>query len=43
MIGREAITCLDCGERSVRSRRYAGNYCENCRPAPPNGGPDDRD
>jgi hypothetical protein len=30
MIGREGITCLDCGERFVRARGYVGQYCEDC-------------
>jgi len=32
MIGREGITCIDCGECFVRARGYVGEYCETCRP-----------
>jgi hypothetical protein len=27
----ESITCLDCGERFVRTQGFVGNYCERCR------------
>lgn len=38
MIKTDGISCLDCGAQFVRSRGYVGEYCEACRPEPPNGG-----